>query len=453
MSRSRAATGAPFYSGTDGKAYARGRALHFALVAALVLSAFVAASHEARAQIGGSGGPHSIYGDFKVDESKAGGMVPISFVLVLMTDTGKIVERQSAMNGTRYRFLGLREGNYDIIVESAGIQVVTIRVPLFSQRALEFKQDLLLEWDRLPTGKSGSKKGGTVSAADSYERTPANRALFEKASGAMNKKKFDEAAALLQKIVEADPKDHLAWTDLGTMQYALGNNAEAERSYARALSVRPDLLTAAVNLGRLRIATKNFEGAVEVLKPVVEKHPQSADANQLLGEAYLQTGKNDEAITYFNEAIRLDPQGKADAHLRLAMIHDAAGHKDKAADELEQFLAKRPDYPERKKFEQYVKENKRRWSSNSSRLVGQETDGLADHETASPEDACIEARVAGVLFLQDATEPAAEERPGDGLARCRVTADFDERLFAEREFRAGPKQRPVEARHRDVLSG
>jgi len=359
MSRIRAASVAPFNAGTDAKADARGRALRIALAAALIVSAFVAASSEARAQIGGSGGIHSIYGDFKVDESKAGGMVPISFVLVLMTDTGKVVERQSAMNGSRYRFLGLREGNYHLIVESAGMHVVTIRVPLFSHRALEFKQDLLLEWDRLPAGKSASKKEGTLSTADSYERAPANRALFEKASGAMKKKKFDEAAALLHKIVETDPKDHLAWTDLGTMQYALGNTAEAERSYARALSVRPDLLAAAVNLGRLRIATKNFDRAVEVLKPAVEKHPQSSDANQLLGEACLQTGKNDEAIRYFNEAIRLDPHGKADAHLRLAMIHDAAGRKDKAAAELEQFIAKRPDSPDRQKFEQYVKENKR----------------------------------------------------------------------------------------------
>ncbi|MCA1636616.1 MAG: tetratricopeptide repeat protein [Acidobacteria bacterium] len=361
MSRNGAASCGQFNSGADLTARARwrGGALRLALVVALAVSAFVAASHETRAQIGGSGGLHTIYGDFKVDESKAGGMVPISFVLVLMTDTGNVVERQSVMNETRYRFLGLREGNYDIVVESAGMTVARIRVQLFALRKTEFKQDILLEWDRLPTGKSNSKKSGTVSTADTYERTPANRALFEKASGAMKKKKFDEAAALLQKIVEADPKDHLAWTDLGTMRYALGNNTEAERSYTRALSVRPDYLAAAVNLGRLHIATKNFDRAVEVLKPAVEKYPQSADANQLLGEAYLQIGKNDDAITHFNEAVRLDPHGKADAHLRIAMLHDAAGRKDKAAAELEQFLAVRPDHPDRQKFERYIKENKR----------------------------------------------------------------------------------------------
>jgi tetratricopeptide (TPR) repeat protein len=312
-----------------------------------------------RAQTGGSGGPHSIYGEFKVDESKAGGMVPISFVLVLMTDTGIVVERQSVMNETRYRFLGLREGNYDIIVESAGMPVARIRLQLFAMRKTEFKQDIFLEWDREMTGKPDPKKSGTVSAADSYERPRANRALFEKATDAIRKKKFDEAAALLQKIVEADPKDHLAWTDLGTMHFALGHLEEAERSYTRALAVRPDLLAAAVNLGRLRINARNFEKAIEVLKPAVEKHTLSADANYLLGEAYLQTAKHVEAATHFSEAVRLDPEGKAEAHVRLAMLHDAAGRKGEAAEELEKFIAKRPDHPDRKKFELYVNQNKK----------------------------------------------------------------------------------------------
>lgn len=338
----------------------RGRAWRFVFASTLAACAlFFSSAPAARAQIGGSGGAHTIYGDFKVDESKAGGMVPISFVLILMTDTGIVVERQSVMNDTRYRFTGLLNGNYDLVVESAGMPVVRLRIQLFGQNRIDHKQDISLEWDRESSSSKPGPKSGTVSAADAYERTPANRALFDKAAGAIKKKKFDEAAALLQKIVEADPKDHLAWTDLGTMHFALGNTAEAERSYARALSVRPDLLAAAVNLGRLRLAAKNYEGAVEVLKPAAEKHPLSADAHVLLAEAYVQTRKFAEAATHFDEALRLDPDGKAEAHLRLAMLHDAAGRKDLAAAELEKFLAKRPAYPERQKFELYVKQNRK----------------------------------------------------------------------------------------------
>jgi tetratricopeptide (TPR) repeat protein len=263
------------------------------------------------------------------------------------------------MNDTRYRFTGLLNGNYDIVVESAGMPVVRLRIQLFGQSRIDHKQDISLEWDRESSGSKAAPKTGTVSAADAYERTPANRALFDKAAGAIKKKKFDEAAALLRKIVEADPKDHLAWTDLGTMHYALGDAAEAERAYARALSVRPDLLAAAINLGRLRLAAKNYEQAAAVLKPAAEKHPLSADAHALLGEAYVQTAKYAEAAKHFGEALRLDPEGKAEAHLRLAMLHDAAGQKDLAAAELEKFLAKRPDYPERQKFELYVKQNRK----------------------------------------------------------------------------------------------
>ena len=49
----------------------------------------------------------------------------------------------------------------------------------------------------------------------------------------------------------------------------------------------------------------------------------------------------------------------AEAHLRLAALYHGAGLKDKAAAEYEQFLKKKPDYPDRKKLEQYIVQNKK----------------------------------------------------------------------------------------------
>jgi hypothetical protein len=46
--------------------------------------------------------------------------------------------------------------------------------------------------------------------------------------------------------------------------------------------------------------------------------------------------------------------------LRLAALYNAAGLKDRAAAEYEQFLAKNPNHPDRKKFEEYIKENKKK---------------------------------------------------------------------------------------------
>jgi tetratricopeptide (TPR) repeat protein len=119
-------------------------------------------------------------------------------------------------------------------------------------------------------------------------------------------------------------------------------------------------LLALINLGRLRLALKNYDGAIQVLSRALIVRPDSADVYFLLGEASLQVKKGSAAVAAFSEALKLDPQGMAHAHLRLATLYNAAGMKDKAAAEYEQFLKKRPDYADRKKLEQYISANKKR---------------------------------------------------------------------------------------------
>ena len=49
----------------------------------------------ARAQV--TGGQHTLYGEFRVDESRAGGMVPISFDIILYTETGLVDSYRQAL--------------------------------------------------------------------------------------------------------------------------------------------------------------------------------------------------------------------------------------------------------------------------------------------------------------------------------------------------------------------
>ena len=58
-----------------------------------------------------------------------------------------------------------------------------------------------------------------------------------------------------------------------------------------------------------------------------------------------------------NEAIRLAPNEKADLHLRLGALYNAAGAKPQAVNEYKLFLQKRPDYKEKEKLEKYIKDN------------------------------------------------------------------------------------------------
>ena len=137
-------------------------------------------------------------------------------------------------------------------------------------------------------------------------------------------------------------------------------DADAEKAYFQALEAQPSFILALLNIGKLRMAQKDFEGAVKVLSQAVEIKPPSADANYFLGEAYLNLKKGSKAVAYMNEAIRIDPVGMANVHLRLAEIYDSVGLKEMAAKEYEQFLIKKPDYPDKKKLQKYISENKKK---------------------------------------------------------------------------------------------
>jgi tetratricopeptide (TPR) repeat protein len=318
-------------------------ALSRAALAALFAFALAAA---ARAQ-----GGQILYGDLRVDESKAEGPRPLSFDVILYSDAGGVVGRQAVANGGRYRFMNLGNGWYYLAVEVEGREVARVRVQVVSTFKTDFRQDIALAWRAPAAGRPSSVP------ADAYKRTSAGQKLFERATEAMDAGKYADAAVLYRRLVDADAKDYQAWTELGTAYVSQQNAAEAEKAYMSAAEAKPTYAPALVNLGRLRVMEKNFEGGVEVLAKAVALPSPSADADFLLGECYLQLRKGSKAVPYLEEAARL---GRADAHLRLATLYDHAGLKDRAAAEYEHYLSKKPDSPDRKKLEDYIKANKKK---------------------------------------------------------------------------------------------
>ncbi len=302
-----------------------------------------------------SGGNNVVYGDVKVHEGQTSGLKPMTLDVLLYTESGDLVSRQTVQSNGRYRFVNLTDGRYEIAVEVENSEVARFKVDFSSPLKGEIRQDIEFEWRDL----SGAAKAGTISAADKYNRPAKNATIFSKASEAIEKKHYDVAVSLLRQIVETDPGDFPAWEELGTAYFIQKDFAEAEKAYTQAISKHPDYALALISLGRLRIAQKNFDGAIEVLTKAVKVEPTSPQANYFLGEAYLQVKKGSVAVNYLNAALKLDPIGMADAHLRLAALYNAVGWKDKAAAEYEQFLKKKPDFADRKKLEQYIAENKK----------------------------------------------------------------------------------------------
>ncbi len=303
------------------------------------------------------GGTATLVGKLTVTAAE-GTKLPDSFFVVLFrTDNRTEFARQPIANHGTYRFTGVSNGDWEIAVEADGRTLGRTLLSLSATRDSEVTKDLELAW----RDKSGPATGaaGTIASLDSYKRSAENETLMKQASAARARKNYAEAAKLLRQAVGADAKDFEAWTELGNMLFAQGKQAEAETAFKKALEERPAYAVALLNLGKMNYAQKQFDAAITVLSQLTGAHPESAEAHRFLGEAYLCIKKGSKAVPELEEAARLDPDGQAEARLSLAALYDAAGVKDRAVAEYEKFLSQKPAYPDRKKLEKYIQDNKK----------------------------------------------------------------------------------------------
>lgn len=276
--------------------------------------------------------------------------IPTMFVSAIAN--GITVDRRRVNDAGFYFIPGVPRENVTVILEVNGEEVG--RQQVMSSVMGNIRQDFIINAAQWRNAKS---KTGVISAKNLYPRSAENEKLFEKAMSAIIDKKPDNAIKSFKQIVENDAKDFVSWTELGTLYFRNEKYSDAEKCYTSALEQKPDFMMALINLGKLYLTQKQPEKAIPVLTKAVETEPTSADSQHLLGESYLQIKKGSKAVVYLYEALRLAPVEKAEIHLRLAWLYNAAGLKDKAVEEYKQFLQKVPNHPDKEKFEKYIKEN------------------------------------------------------------------------------------------------
>ena len=149
----------------------------------------------------------------------------------------------------------------------------------------------------------------------------------------------------------------IAWSILGSLYLENKSYAESDAAFRKSLELKVEYTPAWINVARLRIAQKQPEAAIEILKHAIALEPNSARPLRLLGEMYLQTKQGTLAVDALNQAIKLDPTGMADCHLLLGRLYDAAGAKKYATREFKAFLEKVPDYAEKDRLKKYIQDN------------------------------------------------------------------------------------------------
>jgi len=151
-------------------------------LALLAMSVILVIGSTAFAQRGAT-----LFGDVKINESGMDKSAPPKVMVILYKDVGGEVGRQPISDGSRYTFSNLSAGEYELAIEADNNEITRLRVTIqgLSNDPRGFRQDLDFT---LTPRNSAAIKAGVVSAADFYNRSAANKSLFEKAEDAANKR-------------------------------------------------------------------------------------------------------------------------------------------------------------------------------------------------------------------------------------------------------------------------
>lgn len=213
------------------------------------------------------------------------------------------------------------------------------------------------DFEIYPTESQKSTTPGVISAKFFHPVNPKTVELYKKTVEAESKKNPGKAIEHLKEIVSIDSADFIAWAKLGALYVEKNSLTEAEAAFRKSLELKVEYTPAWIHVGKIRVAQKQLEAAIEIFKHATSIEPTSGRAFQLLGETYLQARQGTLGEQALREAIKLDPVGMAECHLLLAHLYNLAGAKNLATREYKIFLTKEPNHPDKKKFEQYIKNN------------------------------------------------------------------------------------------------
>jgi len=158
----------------------------------------------------------------------------------------------------------------------------------------------------------------------------------------MELSRYPDAISAVQDGLAANPKSYALHLRLGAAQLAAGHYAEAEKVFRDLVSAGDPLPTGYVGLAQVLLRTGRAEEASAELAVAQQKLGPNFLISYFSGLAFERAGKPQEAITSFQDALKLDPNS-SEAHLNLGRTEMSAGHLDAAINELREALRLSPN--------------------------------------------------------------------------------------------------------------
>ncbi|MCZ7462146.1 tetratricopeptide repeat protein [Streptomyces sp. WMMC940] len=117
---------------------------------------------------------------------------------------------------------------------------------------------------------------------------------------------FDGAEATFKRVLEMEPRNKLAWYNVGVVSARDGRPADALKAYDAALKIDPSFTSALFNQAVL-LKTSDPDRAIALLKRTVTINPKASTAHFQLGDALSRKGRDSQARDAYRRAVAADP--------------------------------------------------------------------------------------------------------------------------------------------------
>ena len=172
------------------------------------------------------------------------------------------------------------------------------------------------------------------------ERIEIESNKFQKLVSLCESSKFEEAKILAVKLIDSNPNISEYHRILGQVYSELGNQEEAVNSLIYALRWNPKNEWALLMMGNIFAKYKDdIETAIKYYDQVLVIKPNDNITLNNIGANLMQLGKRDEALSYFEKALKSNPE-YPNTYYAIALVAERDHNFKKAFDYSLQAIAK-----------------------------------------------------------------------------------------------------------------
>jgi tetratricopeptide (TPR) repeat protein len=151
-----------------------------------------------------------------------------------------------------------------------------------------------------------------------------DEAAYELGQVEFDQKRYAEAAADFKKALEIDPRRADAEFGLATVSETLGQAAEAEQDFEQCLKLQPENASVRFHLAELYLREKKMEPAIDHLEELEKAHAPIPGLDRALADAYAAAGKWSDSEAYDRKALAA-AEAATSSNVDLAELHRSLG--------------------------------------------------------------------------------------------------------------------------------